>query len=163
MPEENKKNNEQEQSTPTSDFAVDALNEYKKNSVPLAKYNELEAKYNHAVRDILNGGEAKKEEAIVVPTDEEVNKLREKLFSKNSNLSNLEYAKTALELRTALIARGERDPFLPYGRKPNGELLLPTANDEEAAERVAKEMQECIDYSNGDSGLFTNELMRRTQ
>lgn len=131
--------------------------------MPLAKYNELEAKYQHAVQDILNGGTVPQQEVKVVATDEEVDKLRKELFTRNNSLSNLDYCKKALALRKALIDRGERDPFLPYGRKPNGDLVLPTESDIEAANRVATVMEECITYVKGDSQLFTNELSRRTQ
>ena len=63
----------------------------------------------------------------------------------------------ALKLRSALIAMGEPDPFLPCGEK-----TLPTDADVATAERVANVLQECVDIAEGDSQIFTNELMRRT-
>ena len=70
---------------------------------------------------------------------------------------NLEYVKTAVELRDALIAQGQKDPFLPYG-----EGILPTAEDVECANRVANVYKECIEYADGDPDIFTSELQRRT-
>ena len=75
----------------------------------------------------------------------------------NHEHNNLEYIKLALELRNTLIAKGETDPFLPVGSQ-----ISPTADDAEKAEKVAQVYQECIDYADGDSALFTQELMRRT-
>ena len=71
--------------------------------------------------------------------------------------NNLDYVKLALELRSSLIAEGKPDPFLPMGSQ-----IAPTADDVEKAEKVAQVYQECIDYVDGDSKLFTQELMRRT-
>jgi len=65
--------------------------------------------------------------------------------------------KLTLELRNTLIAKGERDPFLPYGSQ-----IAPTPEDVEKAEKAAQIYQECIDYADGDSKLFTQELQRRT-
>ena len=75
----------------------------------------------------------------------------------NEHQSNLEYWENALNLRQALIDSGENDPFLPYGHK-----IVPTTEDVECANRVAEVVKECIEYANGDSQLFTNELNRRT-
>ena len=56
------------------------------------------------------------------------------------------------------MAKGEPDPFLPYGKQ-----ISPTRQDEETAAKVAQIYQECIDYAEGDSEVFTNELQRRTR
>lgn len=55
------------------------------------------------------------------------------------------------------MAEGKPDPFLPVGNQ-----IAPTDDDIAAAERVAKVLQECVDYADGDSAVFTNELQRRT-
>ena len=55
------------------------------------------------------------------------------------------------------MAEGQPDPFLPMGAQ-----IAPTADDEAKAEKAAQIYQECIDYADGDSKLFTQELMRRT-
>ena len=89
--------------------------------------------------------------------EKNINELRSKLLKNGSNLNNLEYVKTAVDLRDALIAQGQRDPFLPYG-----EGVIPTAEDVECANRVANIYKECIDYADGDPDIFTSELQRRT-
>ena len=40
--------------------------------------------------------------------------------------------------------------------------IVPTTEDIECANRVAEVVKECIEYADGDSQLFTNELNRRT-
>ena len=89
--------------------------------------------------------------------EKNINELRNKLLKEGSNLNNLDYVQTAVELRDALIAQGQKDPFLPYG-----EGVLPTAEDVECANRVANVFKECIEYADGDPDIFTSELQRRT-
>ena len=43
-----------------------------------------------------------------------------------------------------------------------GAQISPTAEDVQVAEKVAQIYQECVDYADGDSALFTQELQRRT-
>ena len=38
---------------------------------------------------------------------------------------------------------------------------MPTDDDVKTAEKVAQVLQECVDYAEGDSAVFTNELQRR--
>lgn len=85
----------------------------------------------------------------------DIDKLRRKLFSQDSDLSNLEYMKTALELREELLDRGSPDPFLPYGQN-----ITPTDEDIKTADRVAEAIKASIEYADGDSEVFTNELQR---
>ena len=132
---------------------IAAINELKQNSVDRSKYEQLRADNKRLLDSIVNG------QTIEIPASKpkpDITELREKLFH-DENQSNLEYVKNALELRDALIENGEQDPFLPSGSK-----TLPTDEDRATAERVAAVMRECIEYADGDSVLFTNELMRRT-
>jgi hypothetical protein len=84
---------------------------------------------------------------------EKIQSLRKDLFSGEVELDNLEYCKKTLELRNLIKEETGQDIFLPSG---NG--YTPDGNDIEAAERTARIMQECIDKSNGDSGVFTSLL-----
>ena len=88
----------------------------------------------------------------------DIDGLRKELFSGEKDLTNLEYAKKALELRNALIERDGVDIFVGRGSK-----LTPTDDDYEAAQRVADGFQQCIDVAQGDSEIFTRELMRITE
>lgn len=132
---------------------IAAINELKQNSVDRAKYDQLRADNKRLLDSIVNGQTI---EMPVVKQKPDITELREKLFH-NDEQTNLEYVTNALALREALIANGEADPFLPSGSK-----TLPTDEDRATAERVAAVMQECVEYADGDSDLFTNELMRRT-
>ncbi len=135
----------------TPDY-VAAIKELKEKSVDRSKYDELKAENKKLLDSIVNGQTLDVE---AQPQFRDVNEIRDELFNHEHN--NLEYVQLALELRNTLIAKGERDPFLPYGAQ-----IAPTAEDIEKAEKVAQVYQECIDYADGDSKLFTQELQRRT-
>lgn len=132
---------------------IAAINELKQNSVDRSKYEQLRADNKRLLDSIVNG-QTVEVPAVEQPVD--IKELRDKLFH-NENQTNLQYCENALKLREALIANGEADPFLPCGNK-----TLPTDEDRATAQRVADVMQDCIDYAEGDSNVFTNELMRRT-
>ena len=133
---------------------IEAIKEIKANSVSKQAYDKLKEENKQLLDSLINGKE------IELPKQKEpvdVNKIRSKLFDEAKSLSNLEYVSTALKLRDGLLERGEPDPFLPYGQN-----ISPTDEDIAKAERVATVMKECVEYADGDSELFTNELMRRT-
>ncbi len=136
----------------TQDY-VAAIKELKENSVDRSKYDALKAENKKLLDSIVNGQEV--DVQANGSTHRDPQEIRRELFGKEH--SNLEYAKLMLELRSSLIEKGERDPFLPYGAQ-----IAPTAEDIEKAEKVAQVYQECIDYADGDSKLFTQELQRRT-
>ena len=143
---------QQENLDDTSQY-IEALKEMKQNSVSKEAYQKLKDENRQLLDSLINGSQID----IQQMTDEYVNGLRKKLFNPDEGLSNLEYAKTAIELRDALLEKGEIDPFLPVGHN-----ITPTDEDYVKADRVGQVLKECIDYANGDSELFTNELMRRT-
>ena len=133
---------------------IQQIEDLRANSVSRADYDKLKAEHNRAMNALINGGQ------IDDPKAEKVDKdaLRKELYNSQDNgLSNLDYWQKTLTLRQAIIDDGGKDPFLPYGQK-----IAPTAEDVECANRVAKVVQECIDYAEGDSRIFTNELDRRT-
>lgn len=138
--------------SPSTQDYIDAINKLKENSVSKDKYQELIKENKQLLNSLVNGNsiEQKKQEPEM-----SISELRNNLF-RNEDQSNLQYCENALKLRTAIIKQGGRDPFLPYG-----EGVLPTDNDVECANRVARVMQECIDYAQGDSNIFTDELQRR--
>ena len=152
MTEEEKKVETGKVDDMTQDY-VAAIKELKENSVDRSKYDALKAENQKLLNSIVNGQEV--EGQANGPTQREPDVIRKELFGKEH--SNLEYAKLMLELRSSLLSKGERDPFLPYG-----EQITPTPEDIEKAEKAAQIYQECIDYADGDSKLFTQELQRRT-
>lgn len=136
----------------TPDYLA-AIKELKENSVDRSKYDQLKADNKRLLDSIVNGRVI---DTPVAKPEVDIQALRNNLFAKEGQ-SNLDYISNALKLREAIIAKGEPDPFLPCGTK-----TLPTEEDVSTANRVAAVMQECVDYADGDSAVFTNELMRRT-
>ena len=132
---------------------IAAIKELKEKSVDRSKYDALKAENKKLLNAVVNGQEVDVQAGGTTHRDPK--EIRNELFGKEH--SNLEYAKLMLELRSSLIEKGERDPFLPYGKQ-----IAPTAEDVEKAEKAAQTYQECIDYANGDTQLFTQELQRRT-
>ena len=140
----------------TNDY-IDQIKKLKENSVSKDDYNKLKADNKKLIDALANGSQLEGKVEPKIDAVDKINELRKKLFSKGSNLNNLDYCKTAVELRDALIENGERDPFLPFGHE-----VVATESDYESANRVATVMKECIDYADGDPNIFTNELQRRT-
>ena len=140
----------------TNDY-IEQIKKLKESSVSKDDYNKLKADNKKLIDALANGTQLEGKVESKISAVDKINELRTKLFSKGSNLDNLEYCKTAVELRDALIEKGERDPFLPFGHN-----VIATDSDIETANRVATVMKECIDYADGDSDIFTNELQRRT-
>lgn len=147
---ENEKNLTTEE-TEENDY-IQAINDLKANTVDKAQYDKLRAE-NKKLLDSLVSGQTPEIAKIVEKPD--INELRKKLFNPDNNLNNLQYIETALKLRNALIENGERDPFLPIGEK-----VEITADTVEKAGHVANLLQDCVDMSKGDSGIFTAELQR---
>lgn len=131
---------------------IEAIKEMKANSVDKAAYDKLKEENKQLLDALINGGQVT-QELQKEPVD--IDSLRKKLFSGEAELSNLDYMKTALELREALLDQGSPDPFLPYGQN-----IAPTDEDIRTADRVAEAIKSCIDYADGDSEIFTNELQR---
>lgn len=140
----------------TNDY-IEQIKKLKESSVSRDDYDKLKADNKKLIDALANGTQINEKVDSKIDAVENINNLRSKLFSKGNDLNNLEYCKAAVELRDALIENGERDPFLPFGHN-----VVATDSDYETANRVATVMRECIDYADGDSDIFTNELQRRT-
>ena len=132
---------------------IEALKKVNQDYVRREEYEKLMEENKSLIDGVLNG--RKPEEETETPEPVDLGKLRNELF--NGELSNIDYVKKTLQLRKEVIARGGTDPFLPVG-----EQISPTDYDIEKAKQVAEVLQECVDYADGDSEIFTNELMRRT-
>ena len=155
MPEEVKENTQVEDTT--TDY-IEAITQLKQNSVDKAKYEALRLENKKLIDAVVNGLPGQEEQVVVRHSKEQIDDLRNELFNSPRELNNLEYVTKAMELREALIENGEPDPFLPVGKQ-----ISPTRDDLEGAEKVAQVYRECIEYAEGDSEVFTNELMRRTR
>lgn len=140
------------ENTETEFDPVQAINELKKNSVSKEKYSKVIAERDKYLKALIDGSEVentKKTENV------DINDLRKSLFG--TELDNLTYAETALKLRNELIEREGVDIFVGKGNK-----YAPSQAEFEAAQRVADVFQNCIDIAEGDSEIFTRELMRVT-
>ena len=143
--------NQVERDTNNIDY-ISAIKEMKANSVDKAAYDKLKEENKQLLDALINGGQVTQE---ITKEPVNIDSLRKKLFSGEAELSNLDYMKTALELREALLDQGSPDPFLPYGQN-----IAPTDEDIRTADRVAEAIKSCIDYADGDSEIFTSELQR---
>lgn len=139
----------------TGEQYITAINDLKATTVSRDAYNKLKQENKQLLDSLVSGtmpeGMAQKAER---PS---IDEMREKLFSGSEDISNLEYVKLNLALRDALIESGADDPFLPVGEK-----VRITQEQIDTANRVATVLQECVDFADGDSGIFTAELQRRT-
>ena len=141
----------------TQDYLA-AIKELKENSVNRSEYDKLRAENKRLIDAVVNGQPGQEEQVVVKHSKEQIDELRNDLFNSPRELNNLEFITKTMELREALMENGEPDPFLPVGKQ-----ISPTRDDLEGAEKVAQVYRECIDYAEGDSEVFTNELMRRTR
>ena len=141
----------------TQDYLA-AIKELKEKSVDRSEYDKLRAENKKLIDAVVNGQPGQEEPVVSKHSKEKIDELRNDLFNSPKELNNLEYITKAMELREALMENGEPDPFLPVGKQ-----ISPTRDDIEGAEKVAQVYKECIEYADGDSEVFTNELMRRTR
>ena len=141
-------NNVQDDST--VDY-ISAINEMRQNTVERSAYEKLKDENKRLLQSLVNGETIQQ---TVEPVD--VKKLRAELYGSENDYSNLDYWTKTLQLRNAIIEQGGIDPFLPYGKN-----IAPTDEDIATANRVAEVVADCIEYAEGDSSVFTNELQRR--
>lgn len=131
---------------------ISAITDLKNNTVSKDEYRKLQDENRKLINALSNGESLPAGKEVTKP---DINALREALTKEDQ--TNLEFVQNVLNLRNALIEAGEEDPFVP-----NGHQIQPTDEDRIKAQNVADVFQDCIDYAEGDSAVFTNELMRRT-
>lgn len=136
---------------------IDKLTEMKANSVPREEYERLRAD-NKKLLDAVFSGEQFKEAAPEKKEEVDIQGLRDELYGGRFDGTDLEGFTKTLQLRKALMDRGEPDPFVSRGEHAN-----PTEADYAEAEMTARGLQEVVDYANGDPAVFRSELMRRTK
>ena len=134
---------------------VAAIKELKENTVSKERHQQVLEENRKLIRALANGDPV---DVGPKPTEVNVDELRKELYGSESDLSNLEYIDKTLKLRQAIIDKGGQDPFLPIGSK-----VTITAEMMEKAQTAADVLQECVDFAQGDSGIFTAELQRRTK
>ena len=145
MEEEVKTTNVSTDSISQSEMVDATLDAVKQRDDALSKLRDALEANKKLQNEIINGGYESSTEEEEQPVD--IQALRNDLFTKD--LSNLDYCTKALQLRRALIEKGENDPFLPIGEK-----IQPTDEDIKCAEKVADGLQRMIDESNGSPDAF---------
>lgn len=132
---------------------IDAITKLKANSVPKEAYTKLMDENRTLINALTDGSYTAMEQVEEKPN---VTDLRDKLA--NGHLSNLEYAKTFIALRDAVIDSTGQDPLVL-----SGHTYSATDADYASADRVVSVMQQCIDISGDDDGVFTREFSKRIQ
>ena len=153
--------NENEQNVETTEKELDpaqayieAMAEVKRNYVPREELQKSQAREKQLLEAMVSGKE------IDMPKTEpkvDIQQLRNELYGKDcGKLNSCEYINKTLQLRKALIEKGERDPFITVGdrAKTTPEMI-------EGAQRVADGLQAMIDFAEGDEGIFLAEYQRR--
>lgn len=149
--EENKVIEEQTDINTTEDY-IKTIQDLKTNTVSKDIYLK-QVEDNKKLLEALANGETVETGKKV--SHRPVQEIRDDLFNKENN--NLQFWMKALELRGAVLEDEGKDIFLPVGHEYQA-----TDADINAANKVADVVQQCIDYAEGDSMVFTNELQRRT-
>lgn len=132
------------------------LAEIRNTMIARAEYDRIRADNKRLINALANGETVAGASATAPDNAERINDLRKRLFDKDAQMSNLEYTETALQLRDLIIDDGGADIFLPRGHE-----VLATNADVEAASRVADVLRYCVEYADGNSDIFTDELQRR--
>ena len=141
-------------STDTSLDYIEAIKTLKETTVDKSAYDSLRAENKKLLQSLVNGETIEPQNKVL---SEDIDTLRKRVLTDDS-LTNLEYWDNVLKLRSALLKRGDEDPFVPQGNK-----VAATAADYETANKVATIMQEMVDNSDGDPNVFLNEFQRRVK
>ena len=140
----------------TQDY-ISAINEIKQNTVSKEAYLKV-VDDNRKLLDSLVHGTGNGQDQEQKPKEPDIDALRGELYGNESNnMTNLEYVDKTLQLRKALMDKGEQDPFVTKA----GKNYSPELVDFQKAERVASTLQECVDIAQGNPDVFDNEFQRR--
>lgn len=142
------------QSTTTAEDYIEAIKNLKQTTVDKSAYDSLRAENKKLLESLINGEEIQPQNKVL---SESIDELRHDILH-NEGLTNLAYWDKVLKLRSALLKRGDEDPFVPQGSKVNA-----TQADYATAEKVATIMQEMVDNAEGDPNVFLNEYQRRVK
>lgn len=143
---------EQSNSGEDTDY-IDAIQQLKENSVPKEQYGKLKEENKKLLNALTSGTQI--ESGSTALKKRSIDEVRAATFKEDQ--TNLEFWTNALELRSRTLEETGEDIFLPKGHN-----ITSSDADISAATKVATVVQECIDYADGDSQIFTQELQRRT-
>lgn len=139
----------------SQDF-IDTINTLKATTVSKEMYDKVREENRQLLNSLVNNQPFVNENQSTENPAETIKSLREELYG-DVDLTNLAYVEKTLELRDLLMQQGEPDPFCPAGKN-----IVATEEDLRTAQRVAEALRQCVDYAQGDSEAFTNELQRIT-
>lgn len=139
----------------SQDF-IDTINTLKATTVSKEMYDKVREENRQLLNSLVNNQPFVNENQPTENPAETIKSLREELYG-DVDLTNLAYVEKTLELRDLLMQQGEPDPFCPTGKN-----IVATEEDLRTAQRVAEALRQCVDYAQGDSEAFTNELQRIT-
>lgn len=132
---------------------IATIQQLRDSTVSKEQYQKVKDENQRLLKTLVEGGQL--EQSSTAQDTMSIDELRNNLMHKE--MTNLEYWQTALDLRKKLMDKGQKDPFLPWSKD-----YVPTEQDIATAQRVADVVSQCIDYADGDSSIFTNELQRVT-
>ena len=133
---------------------IEVIKNLKDTTVSKAEYERVLAE-NKTLANAFATSTPASTETVEAPThtQEEIDALTTRLTSKH--LTNLDYIKTSLDLRDAVMAVHGVDPFLPTNSD-----YVPSEADVNKANAIADGLRQMVEYSNGDPQLFNSELKR---
>lgn len=140
--------------TPETNY-IELIKQVKNNSVSKDEYNRVLQQNKQLAESLMYTQPEESTDSKVTYSEDEIQRLREKLAKQNSGITNLEYITTMLDLRDAIMANGGNDPFVG-----NNHQNPPDDYDYEAAQNVADGLRQIVDYCDGNAALFNSELKR---
>ena len=154
---ENETNNTTQQTTQDTAALLKVIEDMQNSMVSKEQYEALQADNRKLVQSIANGARVSStvNEDTAVSAQELVNKMRSQGIT-TPELSNLEYVKTALQYRDAVLKEKGVDVFLP-----NGHTFVATETDIATAQHMADTLRECVDLADGNNTIFTAQLQSR--
>lgn len=157
---ENKEQQNIESKEDSNQKYIDAIEEMKKNSVPKEELEAAQEENKRLLKALIDGDQIEVDNQDGKPEDlnDRIKKLHKEMFTDDFQGSDLDYCQKALELRKAVIERDgeDADPFLPHSHN-----YLITDADREAANRVAEEIADAIESSNGSNKVFIATLQEK--
>lgn len=130
------------------------LNALRDNTVPKDEYQRVLEDNRNLMNALANGTHYGDEETEEEEVD--VDALRKKLFSANSDVLDLEYIDCAVKLRDAILESDGVDIFLP-----NNPSYQFKDSDAVTTHRIAEVFKECIAAANGNNDVFKAQLQAR--
>lgn len=132
---------------------IKAINEMKQNSVTKEQYNKLKNENKQLLDALVSNKQIDVQEK---PKLSVADAKKEFVQVCENGCTQLEFFEKALALRTAVLEAGGPDPFLPTGSK-----VQPSYDQIERQNVIHEGLQEMIDFSEGDPGIFNAEYQRR--